>query len=246
MRNICYNKQIMTNIDIPYYCTDDLYAVIIMSICIFCIMGIKMYKIKQENKKLQELCTNMKKYSILNSSDEKFNYFGVDVIKISLSDKLTKFYGQLSDAIFELKLKSSENLGYVLPYIRITENRYLDNKEYEIFIRDKLCGKYVVKDKKNAVEEIINNIESISVDKVEKIFLDKHVEKLLENIANKRVSSRLKNVLGLDTLREIFIGLLKSSISIKDIDHIAECLDLYSRQTTSVDQILILLKPDLK
>ena len=236
----------MTNIDIPYYCTDDLYAVIIMAFCIFCIMGIKMYKIKLENKKLQALCTNMKKYSVLNSSDEKFNYFGVDKIKISLSYKLTKFYGKLSDAIFELKLKSTENLGYVLPYIRITENCYLDDKEYEVYIKDKLCGKYKITNKKNAVEEIINNIERISVDEIDKIFLREHVEKLLENIDNKRVSSRLKNVLGIDTLREIFMGLLKSSISIKDINYISECLDLYSRQTTSVEQILILLKPDLR
>lgn len=236
----------MTHTEIPYYCTDDLYAVIIMAFFIFFLMGIKMYKLMSENKKLQSLCINMKKYSILNATNEKFNYAGIDIIKISLSDKLTKIYGQLTDAIFELKLKSSENLGYILPDVRITENRYLDNKEYEIFIRDKSCGKFKVSNIKYALEEIMENIEKISIDYVDKIFMYEQVENLLESIVNKRVSSRLKNVLGIDTLKDIFVGLIKSSISIKDINYIAECLELYSRQTTAVDQILILLKPDLR
>ncbi len=238
----------MTNLNTPYYCIDDMYAVVIMSIFIIGTLIYKVYKLKQENKKLQSLCTSMKKYCTLSSPDKVFNYFGVDIIKIMLSKKLAenKAIDGLIQAIFELRIKLADRLGYVIPDVRILENKDLKENNYEIFVRDKLCDNYTVVNHDNPIKEIVDNLEMISLEKIDKIFLRENAEKLMENVTDKDLRQRLKNQLSIDGLRQIFITLIISSYSIKDINYIAECLDRYIYQTKSVDELVMLLKNDMQ
>ena len=86
----------------------------------------------------------------------------------------------------------------------------------------------------------------ISLEKIDKIFLRENAEKLMENVTDKDLRQRLKNQLSIDGLRQIFITLIISSYSIKDINYIAECLDRYIYQTKSVDELVMLLKNDMQ
>lgn len=238
----------MTNITTPYYCIDDMYAVVIMSVFIIGTLLYKVYKLKQENKKLQNLCVSMKKYCTLSSPDKVFNYFGVDIIKIMLSDKLAKnkAIDGLIQAIFELRIRLADRLGYVIPDVRILENKDLKENNYEIFVRDKLCDNYTIVNQDNPIKEIIENLEIISLEKIDKIFLRENAEKLMDNVTDKDLRERLKNQLSIDGLRQIFITLILSSYSIKDMNYIAECLDRYVYQTKSVDELVMLLKNDMQ
>ena len=78
----------MITLQVPYYYVDSLYVTGIVALFIMFIMFSKILLLLKENRSLRTLCRNQQEYCNKINPDKILNYFGIDIIKISLPKNL--------------------------------------------------------------------------------------------------------------------------------------------------------------
>lgn len=185
-----------------------------------------------------------------------YERYGVDIILIVVGKNLSKIAdpsekGDLLPQISLLRVKMTDNLGYLLPNIRVMDSNKIEPNEYRIYIRNKLVHKAYIK-KENITNEdaatVIDDIEKIALKYVKQIMTKTDVIKLIElvraqdpTLTNDLVPIFLSPI----DLKHIFCNLIKQNISIKDIIYIFELLNDYARYTNNIDILTAKLKEEL-
>ena len=173
------------------------------------------------------------------------NYFGIDIIKVSLPKKLKNLSTDLMAGIVGLREELADSLGYIIPNVRICNDYDLKNEEYEIFVRTKSVGKFKFEESNEKLEQIIENLRKISLENISKIFLQENAQKLLDEVSNKKVVETLLQNLSVEDVRLILIELINQKVSIKDNNYVFERMSVYSNKPT-LNEIIEKLKLDLK
>lgn len=100
-------------------------------------------------KNLEKLEELKQKMQALLDPDKQFERLGVDILclqvgngLIPLADPLQE--GQILPRLAALRQKLTDELGYVIPDLRIIDNSNLEENEYEIYIRNKCVARGVV------------------------------------------------------------------------------------------------------
>ncbi|MGN1125723.1 MAG: FHIPEP family type III secretion protein [Candidatus Gastranaerophilaceae bacterium] len=235
----------MITIQVPYHYIDTLYAISIIALFLFGSMGVKLLQLSRENKKLKMICKNQQEYLHRMNPNKNLNYFGVDILKIGLSEKLKNVTEELMPLFTKLRTKLSFKLGYVIPNIRVFDDKGLKEDEYQIFVRNNLVGKFTISNMDNKANEIIENLENACLENISKIFMQENVQRLMDAVKNKEIVENIKENLSVEDVRLILIELMKQGISIKDIDYLLERISVYGNLPTLSD-ILESIKKDLK
>ena len=173
------------------------------------------------------------------------NYFGIDIIKVSLPKKLKNLSTDLMAGIVGLREELADSLGYIIPNVRICNDYDLKNDEYEIFVRTKSIGKFKFEESNEKLEQIIENLRKISLENISKIFLQENAQKLLDEVSNKKIVETLLQNLSVEDVRLILIELINQKVSIKDNNYVFERMSVYSNKPT-LNEIIENLKLDLK
>ena len=168
---------------------------LIFSFVIFKFNKILEKDINEQLKKLEEVKKNMQD---LVNPDRCYNRLGVDILKLQVGYNLLKIAdpdleGLLLPKIAAFRQRLADDLGYIIPNIRIMDDTELDENEYCIFIHDKKVATGVVYPDKCMVlaskwDETGNNlpedviIAEEPVFKVEAYWINKDIADNLENI----------------------------------------------------------------
>ncbi len=181
----------MITLQVPYYYIDSLYVTGIIALFIMFVMAGKILLLLKENQSLKTLCRNQQEYCNKINPDKMLNYFGIDIIKVSLPKKLKNLSTDLMAGIVGLREELADSLGYIIPNVRICNDYDLKNDEYEIFVRTKSIGKFKFEESNEKLEQIIENLRKISLENISKIFLQENAQKLLDEVSNKKVVETL-------------------------------------------------------
>ena len=231
----------MITLQVPYYYVDSLYVTGIIALFLMFIMAGKILLLLKENRSLRTLCRNQQEYCNKINPDKILNYFGIDIIKVSLPKKLKNLSTDLMAKIVALREELADNLGYIIPNVRICNDYDLKDDEYEIFVRTKSISKFKIENENDILEQIIENIKDICLKNISKIFLQENVQKLLDEVSNKKVVETLLQNLSIEDIRLILLELINQNISIKDNNYIFERMSVYSDKQT-LNEIVDCLK----
>ncbi len=234
----------MITLKVPYYYVDSLYVTGIVSLFIMFIMFSKILLLMKENRSLRTLCRNQQEYCNKINPDKMLNYFGIDIIKILLPKNLKKLSTDLMVKIIGLREELADNLGYIIPNVRISNDYDLKPYEYEIFVRTKSIGKFKIEEGNENLEQIIKNLKIVCLENISKIFLQENAQKLLDEVPNKKIVETLLQNLSVEDIRLILIELVNQNISIKDYSYVLERISVYSDKST-LNEIVNCLKNDL-
>lgn len=235
----------MITLQVPYYYIDSLYVTGIIALFMMFVMAGKILLLLKENQSLKTLCRNQQEYCNKINPDKMLNYFGIDIIKVSLPKKLKNLSTDLMAGIVGLREELADSLGYIIPNVRICNDYDLKNNEYEIFVRTKSIGKFKFEESNEKLEQIIENLRKISLENISKIFLQENAQKLLDEVSNKKVVETLLQNLSVEDVRLILIELINQKVSIKDNNYVFERMSVYSNKPT-LNEIIEKLKLDLK
>lgn len=234
----------MITLQVPYYYIDSLYVTGIVALFIMFIMFSKILLLLKENRSLKTLCRNQQEYCNKINPDKMLNYFGIDILKVSLPKKLKNLSTDLMARIVGLREELADNLGYIIPNVRIYNDYNLKNNEYEIFVRTKLIKKFKIKEEHEILDQIIENLKTICLENISKIFLQENAQKLLYEVSNKKVVETLLQNLSVEDVRLILIELINQNVSIKDNNYVFERMSVYANKP-SLNEIVDSLKTDL-
>lgn len=234
----------MITLHVPYYYVDSLYVTGIVALFIMFIMFSKILLLLKENKSLRTLCRNQQEYFNKINPDKMLNYFGIDIIKILLPKNLKKLSTDLMAKIISLREELADNLGYIIPNVRICNDYDLKPDEYEIFVRTKSIGKFKIEEGSENLGQIIKKLKTVCLENISKIFLQENAQKLLDEVPNKKIIENLLQNLSVEDIRLILIELVKQNISIKDYRYVLERISVYSDKP-SLNEIINCLKNDL-
>lgn len=234
----------MITLQVPYYYIDSLYVTGIVALFIMFIMFSKILLLLKENRSLKTLCRNQQEYCNKINPDKMLNYFGIDILKVSLPKKLKNLSTDLMARIVGLREELADNLGYIIPNVRIYNDYNLKNNDYEIFVRTKLIKKFKFKEEHEVLDQIIENLKTICLENISKIFLQENAQKLLYEVSNKKVVETLLQNLSVEDVRLILIELINQNVSIKDNNYVFERMSVYANKP-SLNEIVDSLKTDL-
>lgn len=234
----------MITLQVPYYYIDSLYVTGIIALFIIFVMAGKILLLLKENRSLRTLCRNQQEYCNKINPDKILNYFGIDILKVSLPKNLKKLSTDLMAKIVGLREELADNLGYIIPNVRICNDYDLKDNEFEIFVRTKSVGKFKLENENDILEQIIENLKEVCLKNISKIFLQENAQKLLDEVSNKKVVETLLQNLSVEDVRLILIELVNQKVSIKDNSYIFERMSVYSNKST-LNEIIDCLKADL-
>ena len=234
----------MITLQVPYYYIDSLYVTGIIALFIIFVMAGKILLLLKENRSLRTLCRNQQEYCNKINPDKILNYFGIDIIKVSLPKNLKNISTDLMAKIVGLREELADNLGYIIPNVRICNDFDLKKDEYELFVRTKSIGKFKFEEDGNVLDQILENIKKACLENISKIFLQENTQKLLDEVSNKKVVENLLQNLSVEDIRLVLIQLINENISIKDNNYVFERMSVYSNKSTLKD-IVNSLKNDL-
>ncbi len=181
--------------------------------------------VKEQLKKLEDIKRLM---SDLVNPDRMYERLGVDVLSLQLGQDLLGIAdldheGQLLAKIAALRQRLTDNLGYIMPNIRITDSSELKGNEYSISIRNNVVDtgfvypdKYmVIADQWEATGKSIPENVILAEDPIHKVkayWVDEDVAREAENV--KAVAS---DDIIIQHLQEVLIQQVDKILSEKDI-----------------------------
>ncbi|UAT43404.1 flagellar type III secretion system protein FlhA [Anaplasmataceae bacterium AB001_6] len=77
-------------------------------------------------------------------TDRINNALIVDEIKIEIGMGIVMLLEELKENVKNMRLQIADELGFVLPYVRIIDNINLSDTDYEIHIKDSVCAKNTI------------------------------------------------------------------------------------------------------
>jgi len=104
--------------------------------------------------------------------------------------------------------------------------------------------KFKIEEEHKVLDQIIENLKTICLENISKIFLQENAQKLLDEVSNKKVVETLLQNLSVEDVRLILIELINQNVSIKDNNYVMERMSVYADRPT-LNEIITALKNDL-
>lgn len=167
-----------------------------------------------------------------------YQRLGVDVISlqvglglVSLADPEQK--NKLLPAIAKLRKDLTDELGYIIPNIRVMDSTKLKSNECIISIRSNVRDRFFVDISAfNKEEIIVEHIRKTCIKHVNEVFTKTDVLKLMELVRSQDptlVNDLIPELISAIDFRRIVVNLLREEVSIKDIILIFERLCDFAR-----------------
>ena len=192
-------------------------------------------------------------------SNRMYERLGCNVIMIGLGSELSQEIGinsvddnNLFPFLAFFRQKMVDDLGYIIPNIKIMNESNLKPYEYRILIRNRvicnnLLSENILKD--TQIKEIITNLQKTCISYAPQIMSKADVIKLIELVRSQDptlVNDLVPILLSPIDIKHVLVKLIQDQISIKDIIYIFELLNDYARYTNDVDILTEQLKRDLQ
>ena len=202
-------------------------------------------------------------YNLIKSSwielinpNKYFDRLGVETLLVTLGNDLKTIYdeehgGILLQRLVMLRKQLVDELGYIIPNVRILFSAENEPKEYDIWVRGKLVAKGEVVDKPEFLDEadvIAEHLKKVAVEYVNYIFTLNNVYKISELVSKKDnalITTMSEYIDSLD-IRNILVKLLEKKISIKDIELIYQKIADYGRDAESIEDLTEKIISDMK
>ena len=163
-----------------------------------------------------------------NKQENNFTWEDIDeleVIRVDLGfnalNLIKKDHDVFMSKLTQLRKKISNKLGFLIPAIKLKDNLNLSYSNYQIYINgiNVFSGNIAKNNGDNAQLEILNNLGKNLIANASDIFGYKEAEEILVKY-KKQNSNYLQNKvfenISIATITDVFKGLLKERISIKD------------------------------
>lgn len=188
--------------------------------------------------------------------NRQYERLGVDVLLISVAENVVPIVdpdkkGSLLTKLSVLRYKLTDELGYILPNVRILDSELLKPNQYSIYIKGKqvFIGKVTETDiENNNCSKIINNLKEICIKYVHQIITKTDVLKLMELIKSQDptlVNDLIPIFLSPIDIKKILANLISQNISIKDVISVFEILNDHARYTQDIKELTKILKKEL-
>lgn len=167
-----------------------------------------------------------------------YQRLGVDVISLQIGFGLIPLVdpeqrNKLLPAVAKLRKDLTDELGYIIPNIRVMDSSKLKANECRICIRGNQRVAFFVDTKAHNKEEIIiNEIRKACIKYVNEIFTKTDVLKLMELVRSQDptlVNDLIPDLISAIDFRRIMVNLIREEVSIKDIILIFERLCDFAR-----------------
>ena len=231
----------------------------IILLIIFAILICTIFLNIHKNKiKFQRELYNFIKTSWLElvNPNKYYDRLGTDILMITLGSELNDYAdteqgGNLLPRIAKLRKKLTEELGYVIPNVRVIPSVENEPKEFDIWVRGKLVAKGDVSDKPEFLDDadvITEELHKVVLSQVNYILSLNSVYKMTELVRSRDalLVDYMKDYVDSLDIRNILVSLLEQKLSIKDIELIYLKIADYARDAENIDDLIIKLKADLK
>lgn len=162
--------------------------------------------------------------------DAMFESLNVDALRLEIGADLVEFSDDICAKLWDLREEYKENLGYIVPPVRVIDNSDLQENCYRVLVRERVVFEsYVVPNKKSVLEDIDMNLKNIFIENIDDIFSVDLMEKYL-NVVNKNnnwLVWDLTRVYSVSGLKVILVSLIKEGKSISDICGVLEKINEY-------------------
>lgn len=156
---------------------------------------------------------------------------------IQIGSDLECFSDLLCSKIWNLREDLFEKTGFIMPVVKIKVNDFLQENEYNIFVRNHISEiGFAVPNEDFAPDEIIKSLENTCIEHIDEVFSSNVAEKYLDIIKSdsSHLISDLLYVTDISGLRIILVDLLKDGQSIKNISLIFEKICEYSHNGSAI------------
>ncbi len=238
---LCKYKNLLLNINM----WQIIFVIVLIVLCIAA--GVYFAGKAEINHQLKELAEVRQKMNDLANPDKMYERLGVDVVSLLVGQGLLCIAdpdqeGQLLAKLAALRQRLTDELGYIIPNVRIMDTSSLKENEYVISIRQNVVdeglvypNKYmVILDKWNKTgkpipDEAIKGVDPTYKTKV--IWINK-----IDAIETKDVIAVAPEDVIITHLQEVLIQQVDKVLSEKDI---RKCIDLVKKDNSvSVDELL--------
>ncbi|MBQ3102574.1 FHIPEP family type III secretion protein [bacterium] len=208
-------------------------------------------EINQKRKSNKE-----KELSNLQNPSNMYERLGVDVLAIFISENIISIAdptsnGSLIPNVASLREYLTDELGYIIPNVRILDYEKLPEYEYQIHVRNKkvFTGKLTKEElKNNNSDKIIENLGEVCIKYSKQVFSKTDTLKLMELVKSQDptlVNDLVPHFISAIDLTIILSNLIHSGFPIKDVLFIFERLNNYAQYTQNTEILTNLLKQDL-
>jgi len=171
----------------------------------------------------------------------------LEVIRVDLSfnalSVIKKDHNNFINKLTNLRKKLSNDLGFLIPAIKIKDNLNLSYNNYQIYINgiNVFSGNIVRAKGSNNQIEILNNLGKNIIANAHDIFGYKEAEEILikyKKQSSNTLQSNVFNNIPIATITNVFKGLLKEKVSIKDSRSIFQVIISSYHDNVKYEEIL--------
>ncbi len=157
----------------------------------------------------------------------------VDVLAISFGDDILPYAQNIVNCIGKFRITLKEKTGFIIPPIRVINDKSLQENELQILVRNKVVfSDFAVPNKEYILKAVMTNLSKIATKHVADIFSNEVTEKYID-LVQKNNSWLIWNVLRMvpiTGIRAILIDILNDGKSIKDIVFVFEKICEYASE----------------
>lgn len=157
----------------------------------------------------------------------------VDTLAVAFGDDILPFATSIVNGIGKLRNRIKDTTGFIIPPIRVINDKNLQENEIQILIRNKIVfTDFAIPKIEYVLKTVISNLTRISTKNVADIFTNEITEKYIDFV-QKNNSWLIWNILRLipvTGIRTILINILQDGKSISDIVFIFEKICEYATE----------------
>ena len=118
--------------------------------------------------------------------DNLFSFLDEETIRIEIGDDIVPFNKNVCKTIDNVRQELTEELGFILPVVRILNNIYLQENEYTIKIENNLMHNgFVIPNEEGIEEEIYENLKNVLLNNMHMLLTNELTEKYIESVRSK-------------------------------------------------------------
>ena len=203
--------------------------------------------------KIAEVKQEMKDFLNPNRMYERL---GVDILCVKIAENLLPvadpdLKGDLLLETHVLRQKLTDAYGFIIPNIKISASKIIEDYGFEIFVRWKKVYSGKISDEdlnKNNPREIIKGLYSVCFDYTHYVMTKTDVLKLMELVRTQDstlVDDIIPAYITPLALKRIFANLIQRKVGIKDIIFVFEILNENVKNTQDIDELTDILEKEL-
>ena len=176
-------------------------------------------------KNFLHIKTKVKKLSNEEKINKLFDSLDREVIIIQIGSDLAVFGDFICEIVSKMRDEIKYECGFILPLVKIVENKYYQENEFTIKIQDKEVEKgFLIPSKKGVEEEFYDVLKTVIYNYLDKIFTNELTEKYIDKVQEKNnlLIWNLSSILTVIDIRVIMLEIIKSGKSINNISYIFE------------------------